>query len=231
MPTMSVSLERNARRTWSILDAVLVGIAGLLLNLSFLFVAVVETRVHQLDLKFGPFQLSMGQTLMSLLASSLILGPVIALIIHWRQLGSWRSSIDWECGQSSLWSALSGGLLAIVYCLGATKLYGDAGHFRDARLGFSVTLCVMTSVALQPLVEEIYFRGILFVALEKRMGQIASITIVTLIFVWLHPGHRLDVLSVAVVLGITRVVTKSVASCFALHASYNLFLALYQLVV
>jgi uncharacterized protein len=92
-------------------------------------------------------------------------------------------------------------------------------------------LYVVSDVFVQPAVEEIYFRGILFLALAQKFGRLAAIAVVTVIFAVMHPaGYRLNVIPVAIALGIVRLRTRSVASCFALHASYNLFLVLYQLV-
>jgi membrane protease YdiL (CAAX protease family) len=75
-----------------------------------------------------------------------------------------------------------------------------------------------------------YYRGILFLALSARFGDRAAITVVTVIFALMHALHRIYVLPIAIVLGVARLKTGSVASCFALHASYNLFLVLYQVV-
>ena len=66
-------------------------------------------------------------------------------------------------------------------------------------------------------------------AFARRFGDVAAIIAVTLLFVLMHPGRRLIVFPVAIVLAVVRLRTKSVAACFALHGSYNLFLVLYAI--
>jgi membrane protease YdiL (CAAX protease family) len=88
-------------------------------------------------------------------------------------------------------------------------------------------LVIIGVVLLEPLTEEIYFRGILFCGLKSKMNAGLSAGIVTAIFAFLHPQHQLIVLPVALTLGAFRVVGRSTCSCFALHLVYNLTVLLW----
>jgi membrane protease YdiL (CAAX protease family) len=217
--------------SWSVFQAVLIGITGFLVSMILLFYATFETERYQLYLRFSAYQLSTGSTLISLIGTGLILGPIVLLIAKRRRLGGLWESIGWNGGRYVLQAIASGAVLAILFSLVLTRLYGTAGHFRDTPLVLSLSLYFLTAALVEPSMEEIYFRGILFVALARKIGRVNSVVMVTLIFALMHPGHRIAVLPVSALLGIVRLKTNSVASCVALHASYNLFLVLYQLIV
>jgi membrane protease YdiL (CAAX protease family) len=223
---------RNPASAWGVLEAALIGVAGFLVAMTLLFLATLEIERYQLNLKFSTYQLSAGSSLISLIGTGLILGPIVLLIVNRRRLGGgWRESIEWNGGKYVLQSIASGGAFAILFSLVLTRVYGTAGNFHDTPLALSLSLYFLTAVFVEPAMEEIYFRGILFLALARKIGRVNSIIVITVIFTLMHPGHRLNILPIATLLGIVRLKTNSVASCFALHASYNLFLVLYQLVV
>jgi membrane protease YdiL (CAAX protease family) len=85
-----------------------------------------------------------------------------------------------------------------------------------------LVLVLLRTFLLQPLLEEVYFRGILFAGIESRFDAAKSIFIVTVIFDLGHAQHQWIVLPFAITVGIVRVPTRSTANCFALHAAYNL---------
>lgn len=83
-------------------------------------------------------------------------------------------------------------------------------------------LLLIGTLIAEPFVEEVYFRGILFAGLSSKLGPFWSISIVTIVFDLGHPQHRWIVLPIAILLGVVRLTTASVANCFVLHAAYNL---------
>lgn len=229
--TVAASTKGEGEGTWKLSEAALIGIVGscLIPILSFFFLRAVHD--YGLDLAFSSwFQEREVATLVSLAGTALILTPVVLLIIKKRSLGGWWKSIQWNGGRYIWESVIAGAVLAVAWSLGLTAIRGTAGSFRDTHLALSVILYVATEVVATAALEEMYFRGILFSALEKRFGGTVAVITTTIAFAFVHPGHRLNVLPVAVVLGVARLKTESVASCFALHASYNLFVLLYLLV-
>jgi membrane protease YdiL (CAAX protease family) len=124
------------------------------------------------------------------------------------------------------WACVAGFVAGIVYSVAKTALAGRG--YQDASLEAIAAFVVLAGLAA-PAMEEIYFRGILFVALARRFGNIPSIAGVTLLFCVAHPQHWFTVLPVAVLLGAMRLYTRSVKACFACHAAYNLSLVLFML--
>lgn len=214
-------------KAWNILEAALIGFSGF-----FVFLTLLRVSAHLIS-QFGLiqwltwFQLREFKTLISTVVTVLILTPVISLLIRSRRLGGWLESIEWNAGRYAFRSILLGAILAVVWSSVTIAFHDTPGSFHER--GLSIILYLLSEVIVGPVVEEMYFRGMLFVALAKRLGPVMSIMIVTGIFVLVHPGHTLNVLPVAVTLGIARLKTKSVASCFVLHASYNFFLLIYLL--
>jgi membrane protease YdiL (CAAX protease family) len=91
-------------------------------------------------------------------------------------------------------------------------------------------------VTLGPLMEELFFRGMLYPALARRLGIAASIVITALLFALLHASQLgnswsplLIIFVVGVVLTLIRARSGSVAAATIAHATYNaaLFTAIY----
>jgi membrane protease YdiL (CAAX protease family) len=135
--------------------------------------------------------------------------------IHWR----WKSSIIVVCSVIGILSSV-----LMHYALAKSLAVGPVSS--TARLIVAIGL---GTIILQPLLEEIYFRGILFESLSFKMGSIWSISIVTVLFVLMHAQHHWIILPIAILLGVTRVATRSTACCFALHAAYNLGMVVWEL--
>jgi membrane protease YdiL (CAAX protease family) len=91
-------------------------------------------------------------------------------------------------------------------------------------------------ITLGPLMEELFFRGMLYPALARRVGMTASIVITALFFALLHASQLgnswsplLIIFVVGVVLTVIRARSGSVAAGTIAHAAYNsaLFTAIY----
>jgi membrane protease YdiL (CAAX protease family) len=108
----------------------------------------------------------------------------------------------------------------------------NTGHLGSLGIGNThltplFALILLGTVLMQPFAEELYFRGILFSGLSSKLSPFLSICIVTFVFVLGHAQHRWIVLPISIVLGIVRLLTKSTANCFFLHAAYNLGVVLW----
>ncbi len=89
-------------------------------------------------------------------------------------------------------------------------------------------LTAVFAVTFGPLMEELFFRGMLYPVLARRLGAIAGIFITAVLFGLMHFaqygrswGAVLIIFLVGVVLTTIRAVTKSVASSFLAHVGYN----------
>ena len=132
------------------------------------------------------------------------------------------SSVDFRSSPAQLGIAVLVGICAtfVVRLILTGRLTGL--RIQEPRPGVLFALLLLGGVAMQPFVEEVYFRGILFAGLSDKLGPWVSICFVTLAFALLHGGHWRVVLPISIGLGIIRVLTGSTANSFAMHAAYNL---------
>lgn len=88
-------------------------------------------------------------------------------------------------------------------------------------------LTVAFAITLGPLMEELFFRGFLYPVIARRLGVVWGIILTALPFGLMHYAQYrswsavLIIILVGVVLTTVRAVTKSVASSFLAHVSYN----------
>jgi uncharacterized protein len=86
-------------------------------------------------------------------------------------------------------------------------------------------------ILVAPLVEEIFFRGLLYPALARPMGVGLAVVVTSALFALVHGSQLANAwapLLVLFVIGsaltIVRAVTRSVATCVVIHMTYNLTL-------
>jgi membrane protease YdiL (CAAX protease family) len=222
------TLQTHDTNRWGILEAAVVGavwyIASIfLLDLSMF--GVYSTPSLRSDLSF--YQLDTHLPIFAgVLGGILFAGPLVMWIIRKRRFGSLPRSIEWACSNRVFgWASLAGLALGIGYSFAKSALVGQG--YQVQSLGYITAFVLITGLAVAT--EEVYFRGILFVALADKVGKIPSIVIVTLLFALLHPRHFLTVLPIAILLGGMRLYWGSVRACFACHTAYNLSLVLFML--
>jgi membrane protease YdiL (CAAX protease family) len=219
----------SANGGWGIADAVIVGTVGYAASVLFLLLSMFGAySIPSVYSRLQFYRLDSGVYVLAGLVGGIAFGgPLVVWYVHRRKLGSLAQSIDWECTNRVLgWACVAGFVAGIVYSVAKTALAGRG--YQDASLEAIAAFVVLAGLAA-PAMEEIYFRGILFVALARRFGNIPSIAGVTLLFCVAHPQHWFTVLPVAVLLGAMRLYTRSVKACFACHAAYNLSLVLFML--
>jgi len=144
-----------------------------------------------------------------------------------RSLG-WRISFP-----GALWAALAGPVLA--YSIGLLGMTLKAPLLKNPfetmmQSTLEVAAVGLFAVLLGPLAEELVFRGFLLPLLTRSLGPVAAVGLTALLFALLHGPqyswawqHVALVGSAGVVFGITRLWTRSTASSFVMHATYNLF--------
>lgn len=203
---------------WSLKDAIILGCLGLVTTLLVLFLVTTSVPRETLSSReFVPFE-SILECVACAFAASLYL-----MIIRKDNWSEFWESIHWRSTSRPImaWSGIGLLISALIQ------------HFRGLSLGINDSLSsgltgkfilyiLLATVLMQPLIEEVYFRGILFEALSSKVGWIWSISIVTIVFALLHVQHHWVVLPAAILLAVARILTRSTASCFAFHASYNL---------
>ena len=92
---------------------------------------------------------------------------------------------------------------------------------------------VTNLVVLAPLAEELLFRGWLYTGLRRRLPFWPSFLVTVVLFATIHgeqnPGRILQVLPLAVALGLLRERAGSIKPTIALHGAYNLMIVAIRL--
>jgi membrane protease YdiL (CAAX protease family) len=140
----------------------------------------------------------------------------------------WRA-IHWNWPRSAAWKLLGLGILTVSldflsHYLPMPKSTPFDAFFTRPRDAY---LTVIFAVSLAPLMEEIFFRGFLYPLLARRLGVVWGVLLTALPFGLIHYvtyqawSPVIVVTLVGVVFTVVRVLTKSVAASFLVHAGYN----------
>jgi membrane protease YdiL (CAAX protease family) len=211
-PHASVKMGAHA---WPISHAVGIGLS----SLAAFVVTLIALQTSSLSLHFSYYEVQALDVIVEC-AMTLSAGCIATMAIRRRSLPGFWSSIQWHAPYIEI---ASFGMLGL--CLSVVMRYVMTQHFlfRIETGGDKLfALIILGTVVLQPFMEEIYFRGILFTSLAERLGPVPGIIVVTIIFVLFHSQHHWIVLPMSIVVGIVRICTRSTANCFVLHAGYNL---------
>lgn len=168
-------------------------------------------------------------------AHLLTLGVAWAMVTRFGKRPFWQT-IRWKWGRKTDWwaaaasAAAAGGLLIIAVLV--TRFFGS-GQDTDvdkiiASSSASRYAVALLAVLTAPLVEEIIYRGLLYPAVERAMGMIPAILLVSALFTFVHVfqySNNLGVVAaialLSLALTLTRAYTKSLLPCFVMHFVFN----------
>ncbi len=182
------------------------------------------------------------------LAYALFFCPLILLCAGWilRRHGRGREELGlvWGRPGRTLLSALAGGAAALslsyaaflaLYFLfyiiaGRPPSAGETEQLRGMGAG-ELALVIVVVVLLAPVFEEIFFRGLFYSALRRKMGPRAAVAVNGVIFGALHfqPLYMMSLVLVGMVLAYLYEKTDSLYAPMAAHALYNLVVVLVSL--
>ncbi len=158
----------------------------------------------------------------------------IFLTVRSRSHQSFRQAIHWNWpGATAPAFIASGVILALVVdslarFLPIPKSLPMDSYFHDAS---SAYIMAAFGVTLAPLMEEMFFRGLLYPILDKYFGVVAGVLLTAAAFAGIHGAQLgfawapvLSIFVVGVVFTVVRVKRDSVASSFLMHCGYNLAL-------
>jgi len=133
--------------------------------------------------------------------------------------------------QTSLAAVLAVGATLILGSTALSYLLGDASTpIQDSIRGPADLIAVSVfALVMAPLVEEVFFRGFLYAALEPVLGPWLTVFLVGMIFGTFHGLQYIGVpaaLAAVTLMGLAttwlRMATGSLLPCVALHVAYNL---------
>ena len=166
--------------------------------------------------------------LVQVLAYGAVFGFIYSLLK--KRGGAFWAPLRWNWPTRTWGAYLMLGALLYLALMGFSALLPIPKHlpidrfFQNAR---AAALMTSLSVTLAPFMEELFFRGLLYPVLARRMGVPLAIFLTGAAFGLLH-GDQLNfswavliIFLVGVALTAVRAVTKSVAASFLVHVGYN----------
>jgi len=155
----------------------------------------------------------------------------IFLLVRTRSHESFGKAIEWNWpGILAPGFLLGGGVFALVIeslsrYLPIPKSLPMDNYFHDAT---SAYMMAAFGITLAPLLEELFFRGLLYPMLRRWFGLVVAVVLTAVAFASIHGAQLgyawapvLSIFVVGVVFTVVRVRMKSVASSFLMHCGYN----------
>jgi len=204
--------------SWTLSEAILLGFIGV-----FVFMIVLAALIFVWRPTFGLPRPEARVLDINLECLAVAAGGYLSILFWKGRVGGFWQSIEWKASTIPMIAFAVAGLLGSLVLRAVStgqvlpeRMVGVYGS------GLLLALILLSTFLLQPILEEVYFRGILFEGIASKLNTAKSIFIVTVIFDLVHAQHQLIVLPFAIAVGIVKVSTRSTANCFAMHAAYNL---------
>jgi uncharacterized protein len=209
----------------------------LIAGLAFITILVLQTVVLFVAHAFVYPQLDLAdvaqQPIVLLVSQILVYIPIAAcmvLLIEGKYRVAFWQAIRWNWPRSEWkWLALGAVMLFVLAGLETIlPLPKDTPfeHLFDRQR--DALLLALIVVSIGPLMEELFFRGLMYPVLARRIGTAWGIVLTALPFGLIHLpqygwawGAALVISLVGVVCGVVRAATKSVAASFLVHVGYN----------
>ncbi|MCT2535479.1 CPBP family intramembrane metalloprotease [Aquibacillus koreensis] len=87
------------------------------------------------------------------------------------------------------------------------------------------TLAIIHATILNPIWEELFFRGVLLFSLLKLMKPIWAISLTSILFALFHPSYWIVTLLSGILLSLLTYKTKSIIPAILSHALWNFYIA------
>ena len=222
---------------WGLLAAFLTWIGSIFLLVLPVLFAVPYLVQHYRGSRPTAELLYADKTYIIIVMAGILPAHLITLFLAWAvatRRGKYpaRKVLGWSWKPSfGLWQSVS---LAILLFLAAwiitLTLGGQETELERIILSSRAAALIIAfvAVATAPLVEEVIYRGILFPALQRRVGAAAAVSIVTLLFAaphvqqyWPNFAAILSIALLSAVLTIVRARTGRLLPCFVIHLVFN----------
>jgi membrane protease YdiL (CAAX protease family) len=222
---------------WGLLQAFLTWIASVILLLLPQLIALPYLVRHYQGLRPTAEVLLADKTFIVIVVSGILPAHLITLILAWAvvtRLGkvSARKVLGWSWGPGfGLWQSVGLAFLLFVMAWLFTLVLGGQETELERILQSSrvaALLIAFIATATAPLVEEIIYRGVLYPALQRSMGAIPAVLIVTLMFAgphvqqyWPNLAAIASITVLSAVLTVVRARTGRLLPCFVIHLVFN----------
>lgn len=232
-PWPSAPVENPA---WNLLDVL--AVAAFVIFAFFIAFAVVLGVAHTLPRfrSINPTELAQSAVILvpaQTLAYLLIVGFMV-YIVRLKADGKFLPAISWHEPrlETALFAIGGGAVLALLSNVFTLLLSRWVPKSLPIEKLFSNTqsayLLALFGIVVAPFVEEIFFRGLLYPALARRIGVGSSVVFTAALFAVIHQAQLAHawvplawLFIVGLALTIVRARTKSVATCVLIHIAYN----------
>jgi len=227
--------------SWSAWDVVAIMVftmvAILVFTLAALFIARTFPQYH--NATFTDLATSAAVVIGAQTAAYPVVLLFIFVMVRSRSKQPFAKAIQWNWpGMLAPAFVLGGIVLALVVeglarFLPIPKSLPMDTYFRDTSSAYMMAAFGLT---LAPLLEELFFRGLLYPLLRRALGLVAGVVLTAAAFAAIHGAQLgyawapvLSIFVVGLTFTIVRVRTNSVAASFLMHCGYNfaLFAALW----
>lgn len=221
---------------WSIFDAMAVlGVTAL----SIVMCSVVALGIaHSLPRYRHMAAIDLAQLPLVIIGSQIAAYPIVivlmAMVVRSKSGERFLPAIHWNWPlRRSTWFFASGFVLAfavqgLAQLLPIPKSLPMDKFFNDA---FSAYLMAFFGILFAPLLEELFFRGMLYPVLRRQLGLFTSVALTSAAFAAIHGAQLgyawaplLSIFLVGVALTLVREYSNSVAASVLVHSGYNLTL-------
>jgi CAAX protease family protein len=165
----------------------------------------------------------------------LTLGVIWLVVTQGRKRPFWKTiGFEWPSFASpAVVTVTSVGLAIALLMIGGlvTHFWGGSKTQLDLLVESSIPArwaTAFVAVFTAPLVEELIYRGVLYSALERTLGKIIGVIVVSLLFAGVHVFQYIDNIAViavisllSVTLTLTRAYTGKVLPSFIIHLVFN----------
>jgi hypothetical protein len=175
-------------------------------------------------------------SILSVLPAHLLTLGLIYLVVTGGRKYPFRQSIDFEWPRymhPAVGTVICVLIAIVLFVIGATATYFLGGNKTqlDALVESSIPARMATAfiaVFTAPLIEELIYRGVLYSALQRALGTVIAVGVVSLLFAGVHVFQYIDNVGVIAVitllsftLTIVRASTGSVLAPFVIHLVFN----------
>jgi membrane protease YdiL (CAAX protease family) len=218
---------------WDVLAITFFGIICLIVLIAVaVFASGVASHVKSLSVEeFARNALVLRASLAGQAAGYLVVLAAMAILVRSRSKERFGRGIEWNWpGASAITFFICGIILALVVdgasrFLPMPKSLPIEDFFNDRTNAY---LTAAFGVSLAPLLEELFFRGLLYPVLRRRLGLITAVVLTAIGFAAIHSvqlGYAwapiMSIFVVGVVFTLVRQRWSSVGASFVLHSGYN----------
>lgn len=242
-PVASVRGTGRWQDWFNLLKAFLVWVASIILLVAVQLIVTLPYFIY-LWVTTGPPKVEALTTdkivaflsIVAVLPSHLLTLLVIWLMVtEGRRLPFWKTiGFEWpRFASPSIVTMACVGFAIILLALGgvATHFWGGSKTQLDLLVESSIPARLATAfvaVFTAPLVEELIYRGVLYSALERTLGKVIGVIVVSLLFAGVHVFQYIDNFAVigvisllSVTLTLVRAYTGKVLPSFIIHLVFN----------